>query len=108
MKKKIREYGGRWVFIKNVININILEGIPEPPRPDRKGCNQEAEPNDENAPFSFANIAFFSANIASGQRGGRSINPFHNNVIYDSGTGGHLTFEKNRFVGEITSTSKKG
>lgn len=106
MKKKIKEYEGYWVFIRNVINTNILKEIPEPPRPDKKDCNQKAEPNDENAPFSFANIAFFSANIASGQ-GGRSINPFHNNVIYDFGAEGHLTFEKNRFVGEITPTSKK-
>lgn len=92
---------------KKMTNINILYGIPEPIFEDKKEANQPAELSGENAPFSFANIACSMTNVAGSQGGGRLTNTRQNSVIYDSGAGGHLTFEKNRFVGEIIPTSKK-
>lgn len=60
----------------------------------------------ENQPYAFANTAFMT-NIINSNSENISNNSLHNSVIYDSGAAGHLTFEKNRFVGDIIPTSEK-
>ena len=109
-REKIRPSWGYYRAIKTVTNTDILDGITEASKPDyfkRNQNNQNDSPSgasggetSQNPPFSFANTAFtFSSSVK-----GILPNPLYKSVIYDSGAAHHLTWDKSRFVEEITPT----
>lgn len=79
--------------IQQLTNTNILEGITKEKVENFHGTNREP-PQERAAPeISFANTSLI--NMVG------TANPLNKSVIYDGGANGHLTHEKNRFVGEI-------
>ena len=89
-----------WCY-NHITNTNIFDGLDEKKISDQQD-NKSNKPEGrspvelgaENSTFSFAN----TTNVVGGRK---STNPFHKSVIYDSGAANHLTFDKDRFVGEI-------
>lgn len=98
MRQKIQKNRNFFYIIKRITNTNILEGLDKKSEEDNKsnasGGRPPAELGAENPSFSFANTTA----VVGGRK---SSNPLHKSVIYDSGAANHLTFEKERFVGEI-------
>jgi hypothetical protein len=72
--------------IKRICNINILD----------EAITSSAELDDEN--FRFGSFSFANTVI-------RDINPLIKSVIYDSGCSDPLTYDKDRFLGEIKPAS---
>jgi hypothetical protein len=75
--------------IKRICTINILNETTTPPT--------EMEGNLSS--FRFGNFSFANTVI-------RDINPLIKSVIYDSGCSDPLTYDKDRFLGEIKPVSK--
>ena len=107
MRHKIKKNRAIFTVIKYVININILKGL-EKKKPNQKNVNKfNASEDRPSAELSAENTTFSFANTTNAVDGIRSRNPFHKSIIYDSGAAYHLTFEKSRFVGEITPASSE-
>jgi hypothetical protein len=74
--------------IKRICNTNILDEATTPP----------AEMEGNLPSFRFGNFSFANTVI-------RDINPLTKSVIYDSGCSDPLTYDKDRFLGDIKPAS---
>jgi hypothetical protein len=81
--------------IKAIIDTNILNGLDG--ETTQKEDTETAELNGTMSQFRFDNVAISATKIK---------NPLSNSVIYDSGCNQSLTYDKARFVGEITSANE--
>jgi hypothetical protein len=81
--------------IKVITDINRLNELGDD-KTTQKENTETAELN-EMTSFRFDNVAISATKIK---------NPLSNSVIYDSGCNQLLTYDKARFVGEITLASK--
>ena len=109
MRQRISNHKPLYTVIRRITNTNILEGISEAtyaPKENNATNQQQAGNggNGENSAFHFANTAYGLVNTT-----GRAVsrNPLHNSVIFDSGAAGHVAWNKNRFVGEITPPNEE-
>jgi phage gp36-like protein len=80
--------------IKHITNTNILNGLK-----DQK--DDKAKTDDDH--FSFSGVAIMPQNEVVMPH---KKNPLSNSVIYDSGCNQQLTYDKARFIGQITSASE--
>jgi hypothetical protein len=85
--------------IKVITDINILDGLGGETAQEED--TETAELDETMAQFRFGNVAMISTSGAT-----KIKNPLSNSVIYDSGCNQSLTYDKARFVGEITSASE--
>jgi hypothetical protein len=90
IRQKIKKNLRYLTAIKHITNTNILDGL------DQK--DQKDDETDDGH-FHFSGVATVSQKVAI-----MTIkkNPLSNSVIYDSGCSQPLTYDKARFVGEIT------
>ena len=101
IRQKIKKNWRCFGAINHIINTNIFDGLDEKKISDQQE-NKSNKPEGrssvelgaENSTFSFTN----TTNVVGRKK---SRNSFHKSVIYDSGAANHLTFDKDRFVGEI-------
>jgi hypothetical protein len=82
--------------IKVITDTNILNGLGEDDETAQKEDTETTELNGMTQ-FRFDNVAISATKIK---------NSLSNSVIYDSGCNQSLTYDKARFVGEITSASE--
>lgn len=102
IRLKILKHMGFFLTIKNVANTNILDGITKEKVSKFKENGGTGTPGEDadGSTFSFANMANMLGEV-------RSTSPIHRSVIYDSGANDHMTFEKDRFVGEISPSKSE-
>jgi hypothetical protein len=81
------------IVIRQITDINILNDLND----------QKDQKNDEtdDGHFHFSDVTTVSQKVAIMT----TKNPLSNSVIYDSGCSQSLTYDKARFVEEITSAS---
>jgi hypothetical protein len=84
--------------IKVITDINILNGLGEDDEAAQKEDTKTAELNETMSQFRFDNVAISATKIK---------NPLSNSVIYDFDCNQSLTYDKTRFVGEITSVNER-
>ena len=99
MRQKIQSNIRFFMAIKKVTDTNILDGITEE---SVKKSSHKAE-NDQHNQGNHIELpgqSFSFANVTS-----RANNPLHKSVIFDSGCDNPLTYDKSRFIGEITPTA---
>jgi hypothetical protein len=82
--------------IKAITDTNILNGLGDG-KTAQKEDTETAELNGTMPQFRFGNVAISATKIK---------NPLSNSVIYDSGCNQPLTYDKARFVGEITPANE--
>lgn len=108
MRQKVQKSIKLFHAVKKKTNTNILEGLDE--ASIRKKSEEIYATKSENRPpaeLSGENSAFSFANTINVVSGVESRNPLHKSGIYDSGAAYHLTFDKNRFVGEIAPSTSE-
>ena len=97
MRQKIQSNIRFFVTIKRVTDTNILDRITE----ESVNKSSQKTKNDQgNHDIELPGQSFSFANVTS-----RTNNPLHKSVIFDSGCDNPLTYDKSRFIGEITPTS---
>jgi hypothetical protein len=82
--------------IKAITDTNILDGLGDG-KTAQKEDTETAELDGTMPQFRFGNVAISATKIK---------NPLSNSVIYDSGCNQPLTYDKARFVGEITPANE--
>jgi hypothetical protein len=88
IRQKIKKNPRYLTAIRQITDINILDGL------DQKDQTAETAETDDYH-FHFSGVAIMTTK-----------NPLSNSVIYDSGCSQPLTYDKARFVGEITPASE--
>ncbi len=86
--------------IKAITDTNILNGLDG--ETAQKKDTETAELNGTMPSFRFGNVAMISTSVSAS----KIKNPVSNSVIYDSGCNQPLTYDKARFVGEITPANE--
>jgi hypothetical protein len=86
---------------KVITDINILNGLRDD-ETAQKEDTETAKLNGTMTQFRFDNVAMISTLVDVL----KIKNSFSNNVIYDFGCNQSLTYDKARFVDEITSANK--
>jgi hypothetical protein len=95
IKQQLQEKPWILNILKRICNINLLDWMFE----KRETLTSSTEMEGNLPSFRFGNFSFANTVI-------RDINPLIKSVIYDSGCSDPLTFDKNRFLGEIKPVSK--
>jgi hypothetical protein len=102
-RQKIQQKPYIFHSIKRVADTNILDGMTPPPKRKRGGENGDEKgkaPSDGDDPhFNFANSALANPALMT------SYHPLMNSVIYDSGCSQPLTFDKTRFLDDLTPSN---
>lgn len=102
IRGKIHKNLNYFTNIKKITDTNILDGLIEDDvkkgdrRREKEKDNEkedEEEPVNEDKPVLFANMA---------NSGRYVVNPLRDSILYDSGCNDPLTWDRSRFVGEIT------
>jgi hypothetical protein len=90
IRQKIKKNPRYLTAIKQITDTNILDGL-----------DQDQSDETDDGHFHFSGVATVSQKVAIMT----TKNPLSNSVIYDSGCSQPLTYDKARFVGEITPAS---
>jgi hypothetical protein len=94
IRQKIKKNPRYLTAIRQIIDTNILDGLN-----DQK--DQKDQTTEDDVHFHFSGVTTVSQKVAIMT----TKNPLSNSVIYDSGCSQPLTYDKARFVGEITPAS---